>query len=198
MKTVFYTQILNKSLIPFALSCAKSRHTNFVIKGKKHPKKGGYKMTSNQLTLGRLREDTRHNKVTENLGFQTLGETKRHNLASEDIGYQNVSLGYATLGETKRHNIASEGIQSSLVSSQVAKNLSDAKYTNTKSDNYLKELYIKRKDAQTNLLNAKTKQEELKLKQEIAEYDKLLKTAQTTESLVKGMGGVASILLSTM
>jgi hypothetical protein len=159
-------------------------------------------MTSNQLTLGRLQEDSRHNKETEKLGYQTLGETSRHNVATEDIGRQNVSLGYATLGETTRHNISTENTQNRLVDSQILSNVANANYTNTKAEYYIDELEIKKQDAETNLLNARTKQEELALRKEIAEYDKLLKFMQSvkagTESIDNLSGVVAKMSASTV
>nr|AVX53464.1 putative ORF1 [Marmot picobirnavirus] len=72
-------------------------------------------MTNNQIQFARLKEDSRHNVVTEK-------ETGRHNQQQEAIGWsdssarhkqvavagQQVQLGYSQLAETMRHNVEQE------------------------------------------------------------------------------------------
>lgn len=126
-------------------------------------------MTSNQLTLGRLREDIRHNKVAESLGFANLGETKRHNIKSEAIGLGNINLGYAQLGETQRHNIATEGYQGEQARATAKKASADAAYTQLQVQYYLDELKVRQDQAEAALQNAATNAERAKIEQQIAD-----------------------------
>lgn len=126
-------------------------------------------MTSNQLTLGRLREDIRHNKTSEALGFSTLGETKRHNIQSERIGFGNIGLGYSQLGEAKRHNIATEGYQGEQAQAYAEKAQADTAYTQLQVQYYLDELKVKQDTAEANLRNATSNEERVKIEQQIAD-----------------------------
>lgn len=144
-------------------------------------------MTSNQLTLGRLREDIRHNKVSENLGYATLGETKRHNVQnerigfgtlgetrrhnvqSEKIGFGNIGLGYSQLGETKRHNIATESYQSSQAYANATKASADAAYTQLQIRYYLDELKVRQDQAEAALQNAGTNEKRAEIEQQLAD-----------------------------
>lgn len=73
-------------------------------------------MTHNQIEYGRLKEDTRHNKVTESETSRhntvVEVETNRHNLVMEDQGQQvineNIRHNQAAEAETNRHNVATE------------------------------------------------------------------------------------------
>lgn len=126
-------------------------------------------MTSNQLTLGRLREDIRHNKVSENLGFATLGETKRHNTQSEAIGFGNIGLGYSQLGEAKRHNIATEDYQGKQALANAQKADADAAYTQLQIQYYLDELKVRQDNAEAALRNAASNEERNKIEQQLAD-----------------------------
>lgn len=126
-------------------------------------------MTSNQLTLGRLREDIRHNKVSESLGFANLGETKRHNIKSEQIGFGNVNLGYAQLGETKRHNIATEDYQGEQARANATKAGADAAYTQLQIQHYLDDLKVRQDQAEAALRNAASNEERAKIEQQVAD-----------------------------
>lgn len=126
-------------------------------------------MTSNQLTLGRLREDVRHNKVTENLGYATLGETKRHNVQSESIGFGNIGLGYSQLGEQKRHNIATETYQGEQATAYAEKAKTDAAQTALQITHYLDELKVRQDQAQAALEQAATAQQRADIEQQLAD-----------------------------
>lgn len=126
-------------------------------------------MTSNQLTLGRLREDIRHNKATESFGYASLGETKRHNLRSESIGFGNIGLGYSQLGETKRHNIAAESYQGEQARAGAEKSSADAAYTQLQIQYYLDELKVRQDTAEANLRNAASNEERNKIEQQLAD-----------------------------
>lgn len=65
-------------------------------------------MTANQVNYLRLREDRRHNVVSE-------GETGRHNVATESIQRGQLGLGFQNLAELARHNTAQEGIDTERV-----------------------------------------------------------------------------------
>lgn len=126
-------------------------------------------MTSNQLTLGRLREDIRHNKRSEDLGYATLGETKRHNQQSEALGFGNIGLGYSQLGESRRHNIASESYQSEQAHAQANKADADAAYTQLQIQHYLDELKVRQDSAEAALRNAANNEERTKIEQQLAD-----------------------------
>ncbi len=126
-------------------------------------------MTSNQLTLGRLREDIRHNKTSESLGFATLGETRRHNVQSEQIGFGNINLGYSQLGESKRHNIATEGYQSAQALANATKANADAAYTQLQIQHYLDELKVRQDQAEAALRNASSNETRVKIEQQLAD-----------------------------
>lgn len=144
-------------------------------------------MTSNQLTLGRLREDIRHNKVSESLGFgnlnetkrhniqgerlgfATLGETKRHNIKSEQIGFGNVGLGYAQLGESRRHNIATEDYQGEQARANATKSSADAAYTQLQIQYYIDDLKVRQDQAEAALKNAESNAERVKIEQQVAD-----------------------------
>lgn len=126
-------------------------------------------MTSNQLTLGRLREDIRHNKVSENLGYANLGEARRHNIQSESIGFGNISLGYSQLGEAKRHNIATENYQGEQAMSYAKKAETDSAYTQLQIQHYLDELKVRQDSAEANLRNAASNEERNKIEQQLAD-----------------------------
>lgn len=133
-------------------------------------------MTSNQLTLGRLREDVRHNKVTENIGYATLGETKRHNVQSESIGFGNIGLGYSQLGEQKRHNIATETYQGEQATAYAGKANTDAAYTALQITHYLDELKVRQDQAQAALDQAATAQQRAEIEQQLADIKEEMKT----------------------
>lgn len=126
-------------------------------------------MTSNQLTLGKLREDIRHNQATEAYGYATLGETKRHNLQGERIGFGNIGLGYSQLGEAKRHNIATEDYQGEQARAYAGKAWADTAYIEIQADHYLEELQVRKDNAEANLRNAATNEERAEIEREIAE-----------------------------
>lgn len=126
-------------------------------------------MTSNQLTLGRLREDIRHNKASESLGFATLGETKRHNVKSEQIGFGNIGLGYAQLGESTRHNIATEGYQGEQARATATKANADAAYTQLQIQHYLDELKVRQDQAEAALRNAASNEKRAEIEQQLAD-----------------------------
>lgn len=126
-------------------------------------------MTSNQLTLGRLREDIRHNKVGESLGYATLGETRRHNQQSESIGFGNIGLGYSQLGETRRHNIAAESYQGEQARASAEKSGADAAYTQLQIQYYLDDLQVRKDAAEANLRNAASNEERNKIEQQLAD-----------------------------
>ena len=165
-------------------------------------------MTSNQLTLGRLREDIRHNKNTEALGFASLGETKRHNVQSEQIGFGNISLGYSQLGEAKRHNIAAEDYQGQQARSYAEKAQADTAYTQLQVQHYLDELKVRQDNAEANLRNAASNEERAKIEQQLADikqemvfWEKLRigagafnDVAHGAESIVDTVGGVKGLI----
>ena len=126
-------------------------------------------MTSNQLTLGRLREDIRHNKTAEALGYANLGETKRHNIKSEELGFGNIGLGYAQLGESSRHNIATESYQGEQARSYADKAAADTAYTQLQIQHYLDELKVRQDTAEANLRNAASNEERNKIEQQLAD-----------------------------
>lgn len=126
-------------------------------------------MTSNQLTLGRLREDIRHNKTAEALGYANLGETKRHNIKSEELGFGNIGLGYAQLGESKRHNIATESYQGEQARSYADKAAADTAYTQLQIQHYLDDLKVRQDNAEANLRNASSNEERNKIEQQLAD-----------------------------
>ena len=165
-------------------------------------------MTSNQLTLGRLREDIRHNKSTEALSYASLGETKRHNQQSEAIGFGNIGLGYSQLGEAKRHNIAAEGYQGEQARASAHKASTDAAYTQLQIQYYLDELQVRKDNAEANLRNAATNEERAKIEQQIADikqdmvfWEKMRigaeafkDTAQGADKVVDTIEGVKGLL----
>lgn len=126
-------------------------------------------MTSNQLTLGRLREDIRHNKSTEAIGYATLGETKRHNQQSESIGFGNIGLGYSQLSEATRHNIAAESYQGEQARAAAGKANADAAYTQLQIQYYLDELQVRQDQAEAALQNAATNAERAEIEKQIAD-----------------------------
>lgn len=126
-------------------------------------------MTSNQLTLGRLREEIRHNKATEGIGYATLGETKRHNVQSEQIGFGNIGLGYGQLAETERHNIATEGYQGQQALAYANKASTDAAYTELQIEHYIDELKVRQDNAEANLQNAATAEKRAEIEQQLAD-----------------------------
>lgn len=126
-------------------------------------------MTSNQLTLGRLREDIRHNKQQEAIGYATLGETKRHNQQSESIGFGNIGLGYSQLGEASRHNIATESYQGEQARAAAGKASADTAYTQLQIQYYLDELQVRKDNAEAALRNAASNEERNKIEQQLAD-----------------------------
>lgn len=126
-------------------------------------------MTSNQLTLGRLREDTRHNRESEKLGYANLGESKRHNIQSEKIGFGNIGLGYSQLGEAKRHNIATETYQGNQANAYAEKASTDAAYTELQIQYYVDELKVRQDNAQAALENAATAKQRAEIEQQLAD-----------------------------
>lgn len=154
-------------------------------------------MTSNQLTLGRLREDIRHNKASESLGFANLGETKRHNVQSEQIGFGNIGLGYSQLGETKRHNIATEAYQGEQAHASALKSSSDAAYTQLQIQYYLDELKVRQDTAEASLRNAASNEERNKIEQQLADikqemvfWEKLRIGAEAFKDVTAGVDNV--------
>lgn len=126
-------------------------------------------MTSNQLTLGKLREDIRHNQTTEGIGYATLGESKRHNIQSEKIGFGNIGLGYSQLGESQRHNIATEKYQSQQAIAYANKAQTDAAYTELEIQHYIDELKVRQDNAEANLRNAASAEKQAEIAQQLAD-----------------------------
>lgn len=165
-------------------------------------------MTSNQLTLGKLREDIRHNRATEEYGYATLGETKRHNVQSEKIGLGNIGLGYSQLGEAKRHNIATESYQGQQAIAYANKAATDAAYTELEIAHYLDELKVKQDNAEANLRNASTAEKRAEIEQQLADikaevayWEKIRLGTESFGNVVEGakdvidvVGGVAGLL----
>lgn len=158
-------------------------------------------MTSNQLTLGKLREDIRHNKATEAYGYATLGETKRHNIQSEGIEHGKIGLGYSQLGEAQRHNIATESYQGQQALAYANKATTDAAYTELEIQYYLDELKVKQDNAEANLRNASTAEKRAEIEQQIADikadvayWEKKRLQAQTFKDVVSGAGDVVGIV----
>lgn len=165
-------------------------------------------MTSNQLTLGRLREDIRHNKQQEAIGYGTLGETKRHNQQSESIGFGNIGLGYSQLGEASRHNIATESYQGEQARASAGKASADAAYTQLQIQYYLDELKVRQDTAEAALKNAATNQERAEIEQQIADikqdmvfWEKMRigaeafkDVAQGADKIVDTIGGVKGLI----
>lgn len=165
-------------------------------------------MTSNQLTLGRLREDTRHHKQEETLGFGTLAETKRHNVQQEGIGFGNIGLGYSSLAETKRHNIAQEAYQGDLALSQA--DLAAANTAKTKLDvaYYLDQLQVQKDKAEAALKTAASQEERVRIEQQLADIQEEMKAwnkfaigAEGAKDIATGVfgskgvvGGVQSVI----
>lgn len=157
-------------------------------------------MTSNQLTLGKLREDIRHNQATERYGYATLGETKRHNIQSEQIGYGNISLGYGQLAESKRHNIAAESYQGEQAQAYANKAITDAAYTEVQIEHYIDELKVKQDNAEASLRNAKSaakraevEQQLADIKEDLAYWEKQRTKTQMFTDVTKGVGNIADI-----
>lgn len=165
-------------------------------------------MTSNQLTLGKLREDIRHNRATEKYGYATLGETKRHNVQSERIGFGNIGLGYSQLGEAQRHNIATETYQGNQATAYANKASTDAAYTELQIQHYVDELKVRQDQAQAALDNAETakqradtEQQLADIKAELAYWEKKRLQAQSfhdvtsgVEDIVDSVNGVVGIV----
>lgn len=165
-------------------------------------------MTSNQLTLGRLREDIRQHKVSEALGYATLGESKRHNLASEQIGFGNIGLGYSQLGEAKRHDIATESYQGEQAHSYALKAKSDAAYTQLQIQHYIDELKVRQDNAEAALRNASSNEKRAEVEQQLADirqemvfWEKLRIGAEAykdvalgTNQVVDTIGGVKGLI----
>lgn len=126
-------------------------------------------MTSNQLTLGKLREDIRSHKAQEALGYATLGESKRHNVQSEQIGFGNISLGYSQLGESRRHSIATESYQGEQARSYAQKAQADTAYTQLQIQLYLDDLKVRQDNAEAALRNAASNEERNRIEQQLAD-----------------------------
>lgn len=157
-------------------------------------------MTSNQLTLGRLREDIRHNKATESYGYATLGETKRHNIQSEQIGFGNIGLGYSQLAEGKRHNIATEGYQGQQALAYANKAVTDAAYTELQIEHYIDELKVKQDNAEASLRNAASAEKQAEIQQQLADiradlayWEKQRTKTQMFTDVTKGVSNIADI-----
>lgn len=165
-------------------------------------------MTSNQLTLGRLREDIRHNKQQEAIGYATLGETKRHNQQSESIGFGNIGLGYSQLGEASRHNIATESYQGEQARAAATKSSTDAAYTQLQIQYYLDDLQVRKDQAEAALRNAASNEERNRIEQQLADikqdmvfWEKMRigaeafkDTAQGADKLVDTVEGVKGLV----
>lgn len=158
-------------------------------------------MTSNQLTLGKLREDIRHNKATESLGFANLGETRRHNVQSEQIGFGNIGLGYSQLGESKRHNIATEAYQGEQARSYAEKAEADTAYTQLQIQYYLDELKVRQDNAEAALRNAASNEERNKIEQQLADikqemvfWEKLRIGAEAFKDVAQGADKVVDTI----
>lgn len=173
-------------------------------------------MTSNQLTLGRLREDIRHNRATENIGYATLGETKRHNVQSESIGFGNIGLGYSQLGEAKRHNIAAESYnygqlheanrhnvateeyQGKQALANADRAQAETAYTGLQIEHYLDELKVKQDNAEAALRNASTNEQRVEIEEKLAAikasvayWEKQRYKTQMFRDLTSGVGELA-------
>lgn len=176
-------------------------------------------MTSNQLTLGKLREEVRHNKATEGYGYATLGESKRHNLAterysyaalgetkrhniqSERIGYGNISLGYGQLAESKRHNIATEEYQGEQARAYANKAVTDAAYTELQIEHYIDELKVRQDQAEASLRNAATAEKQAEISQQLADikaelayWEKQRTKTQMFVDVTEGIGNVVETM----
>lgn len=158
-------------------------------------------MTSNQLTLGRLREDIRHNKVGESLGYATLGETKRHNIQSESIGFGNIGLGYSQLGEAKRHNIATETYQGQQAVAYADKAKADSAYTELQIEHYIDELKVRQDNAEANLRNAATAEKRAEIEQQLADikaslayWEKMQLGTQSFKNVASGAGDIVDAI----
>lgn len=147
-------------------------------------------MTSNQLTLGKLREEIRHNKVTENVGYATLGETKRHNIKTEAIGFGNIGLGYSQLGEAQRHNIATEGYQGQQALAYADKAKVDAAYTELQIEHYIDELKVKQDNAEAALRNASSNEKRAEIEQQLADIQEDLAYWQKMRTATQMFGDV--------
>lgn len=154
-------------------------------------------MTSNQLTLGKLREDIRHNRATEGIGYGTLGETKRHNVQSERIGFGNIGLGYSQLGEAKRHNIATETYQGEQATAYADKAKTDAAYTELQIQHYIDELKVRQDNAEANLRNAATAEKQAEIQQQLADikaelayWEKIRLGTQSFKDVTSGVGEI--------
>lgn len=151
-------------------------------------------MTSNQINLGRLREDIRHHGQEERLGFATLGETSRHNKRQEAIGFGNISLGYSTLGETRRHNISQEGYQGELALSQAG--LAQANTSKTLLDvtHYLDRLKVEQDKAQAALSQAETAAQRAEIEQQLADIKEEMKSWEKAAIALEGARDVSTAL----
>lgn len=152
-------------------------------------------MTSNQLTLGRLREDIRHNKQQEAIGYATLGETKRHNQQSESIGFGNIGLGYSQLGEASRHNIATESYQGEQARAAATKSSTDAAYTQLQIQYYLDDLQVRKDQAEAALRNAASNEERNRIEKQLADikqdmvfWEKMRIGAEAFKDVAQGAG----------
>lgn len=148
-------------------------------------------MTSNQLTLGKLREDIRHNRATEAYGYATLGESKRHNIQSEKIGYGNIGLGYSQLGEAKRHNIATESYQGQQALAYANKAATDAAYTELEITHYLDELKVKQDNAEAALRNAGSAEKQAEIQQQLTDIKADIAYWEKMQLGTKSFGNVA-------
>lgn len=162
-------------------------------------------MTSNQLTLGKLREDIRHNRATEGIGYATLGENKRHNIQSEKIGFGNIGLGYSQLGESKRHNIATESYQGQQALAYANKAQTDAAYTELEIQHYIDELKVRQDNAEANLRNAasaekraEVEQQLADIKSELAYWEKMRMGAQSFRDVTAGVGEIVDSVNGVM
>lgn len=162
-------------------------------------------MTSNQLTLGKLREDIRHNRVTENIGYGTLGENKRHNIQSEKIGFGNIGLGYSQLGEAKRHNIATESYQGQQAIAYANKAQTDAAYTELQIQYYIDELKVRQDNAEANLRSAASSEKRAEVEQQLADikaelayWEKIRLGTQAFKDVTSGVGEIVDSVNGVM
>lgn len=152
-------------------------------------------MTTNQLTLGRLIEDQRHNKATESLGLSNLGELRRHNVQQEQIGF-------GSLSETQRHNIATEKYQGDQAAAYAQKALADAGYTTLEIQHYIdkldmqwEKLAIERKNADTAALRAQIDQQMADIAGERAFWQNLRDAAGSLHDVTGAVGDTVGSLL---
>lgn len=164
-------------------------------------------MTNNQIQFARLKEEGRHNVVTEGEtgrhNIVTENETQRHNVQQEAIGRSQAGASWAGVKETSRHNQAQEEIQKSQLAETirhagVTENLEGRKVT---SQEILQEAqaYAAKLTAEANSRNAELRADELQeairshlVNEGISQQQADAASKQATARMISSYTGIAN------